>query len=93
MVRVFDGGNSNSGSDAFRQWMVTNPDGYFVNLKGPTVGRLHRGDCPHMKFGDEDRINFVANHKWVGENPEELRAHAAPERIQLEACDTPKCNR
>jgi hypothetical protein len=71
--------------------MEENPDGYFINITGPRTGRLHRGDCPHLR-GCES-VSLVSKQKWTADDRRDLQAWVRKEAVELLPCDTSKCQR
>ena len=93
MLREFSKDRAGSRNAEFRQWLAENPDGFFVNLTRARTGRLHRGDCPHMKFRPNDPFDLVIRPKWAADKRRELEEHARAAGIQLSDCDTSRCRR
>ena len=86
VVRDFANDTAGTGDAEFRRWLTENPDAYFVNVTGPERGMLHRGRCPHMKFGPDDPMSLVTRPKWTSEDRRGLEARAQTEGLVLEKC-------
>jgi hypothetical protein len=85
-MREFSDGKLGAGDSEFRKWLEDNPDHFFINLRGPRKGMLHRGHCPHMIFGPDDTTNLVRNPKWASPNRRELEERAKREFMAFTMC-------
>lgn len=76
------------GKDSARFWTLlqTSPHHYFINLLSAKLGRIHRADCPHMKFPDPEATNFLIHGKLCAEDRSELERYAVANRIELKPC-------
>ena len=78
-MRDFENDRLGSGDCEFRRWLTENPSAYFVNVLSQHRVKLHRGRCPHMKFGPNDPTNLVKRAKWTSGDRRELEARAQRE--------------
>lgn len=58
MIEEFVDAGEHKVHEAFQHWRREHMDGYFLNVKSPSVLMLHRADCLH--HGDPD---------WSTDNP------------------------
>jgi hypothetical protein len=78
-------------SAEFWSWLQEHHDAYFINLSGAKAGRIHRADCPHMKFPQPRGVNFVSRGKLCAPTRRELQREADARAIALKPC--PDCDR
>ena len=91
MITVFQSDPAGRRSGEFWEWLQAHPQAYYINLNGPASGRIHRADCPHMKFPRPDRVNFLSRGKLCSAERAELRREAERLGVALEEC--PDCDR
>ena len=91
MILDFERDTAGRKSAEFWRWLQTHQREYFVNVTSPRAGRIHRADCPHMKFPEPHHVNFVARRKVCSPDRGELERWASRERVQITTC--PDCDR
>lgn len=91
MVTEFEPDPSGQRSAEFWAWLQRHPREYFLNLHSLSAARLHRADCPHMKFPRPEAVNFVARGKLCSAERAALQREADRRQIAIEPC--PDCDR
>lgn len=86
MVREFAKDGEGKDSAKFWMWLQNHPHHYFINLLSAKLGRIHRADCPHMKFPDPEAANFLIHAKLCAEDRLELERYAVDNKIELKPC-------
>ena len=88
-MRRFERGLRGGESAEFLDWMSQHPEEFFINLVSPRAGRLHRADCPHMKFRAPETVDFVSRPKMTDCNRAALETWARERGVALRPC--PDC--
>jgi hypothetical protein len=89
MVTEFVRDPAGARSREFWSWLLEHPKEYFVNLNTSSAARIHRADCPHMKFPRPEAINFLSRGKLCSPDRAELEREVARRGIAVETC--PDC--